>query len=544
LGLITRSLTDEDESIKYRKHFLKYLEKGGILFNLTKNYKTVYIVEGASSVFTMHKHGIQNVVAMLGKIFTLQMYNALVRNGVNKVIFCFDGDDPGQAGMENALTLTQDKSDVKILIKTLPKDKDPDEIIRELGVESFKEIPEISNFKFQLERLKTATDTTYANYKKSVFDILTSFPDSLVQDKMTKMFMEEMNVSKAALSEELQRFKSTKGVVADVSLAEILAEETHLIKSIEAFEENALRCGKLKGVATGFPILDAAIDGLQEGLILVAGKWNTGKTAFLQTLALNLLQDASNYVLYFSIDDPVINATVPRMVANLSLIPINTVANPLHRIDSNETIDDAEKLITRQKRTEAIELLKTYSKRFGIKDSSDGYDTDFIERMIKIYRSVAGERNLIVLVDFFNMVEWKKKADRTETETQLAFFFKRMAGLYKCPIVATVEANKGIADSRIKEMDIKGSSALQFRSTLTLLLSSDFEGDDGENGESGEMYFYDDHGTANPIVQLRVSKNKGSSFRKSLYYKFLRSYSRFEEGTESEQLEFAKKRKK
>ena len=63
----------------------------------------------------------------------------------------------------------------------------------------------------------------------------------------------------------------------------------------------------------------------------------------LQTLALNLLQDASNYVLYFSIDDPVINATVPRLVSNLSMIPINTVANPLHRIDGNETIDEAEK---------------------------------------------------------------------------------------------------------------------------------------------------------------------------------------------------------
>ena len=493
----------------------------------------------------MHKNGIQNVVALNGKIFTEQMYNILVKNEVNKVIFCFDGDEPGQAGMESALTLTQNKGDIKILVKILSAGTDPDEFIKEFGVEEFKKIPEVSNFKFQLERLKTANDATYPSYKKSVFDILTSFNDSLIQDKMMKMFTEEMNVSKAALSEELQRFKSTKGTVSDVdvSIAEVLAEETHLVKSIEAFEENALRCGKLKGVATGFPILDSAIDGLQEGLILVAGKWNTGKTAFLQTLALNLLQDASNYVLYFSIDDPVINATVPRLVSNLSMIPINTVANPLHRIDGNETIDEAEKLVVRQKRTEAIELLKTYSKRFGIKDSSDGYDTDFIERVIKVYRSIAGARNLVVLVDFFNMVEWKKKAERTETETQLAFFFKRMAGLYKCPVVATVEANKGIADSRIKEMDIKGSSALQFRSTLTLLLSSDFETDE-DSEDTGGMFFWDDKGIANPIVQVRVSKNKGSSFRKSLYFKFLRSYSKFEEGTEEEQKEFAKKRKK
>jgi hypothetical protein len=244
--------------------------------------------------------------------------------------------------------------------------------------------------------------------------------------------------------------------------------------------------------------------------------------------------------LYFSIDDPVVGATVPRMVANLAQIPINTIANPIHRIDKNETIEEVEKLVMKQRRTEAIELLKTYSGRFGIKDSTDGYDTEFVERMIKIYRSIAGERNLVVLVDFFNMVEWKKKVERTEAETQLAFFFKAMSNIYNCPIVCTVESGKGVSDTKMKEGDIKGSSALSYRSTLTLLLSSDFEAD---GGDAGEMYFYDNVGIANPIVQAQVSKNKGSSFRKSLYFKFLRNYSRFEEGTEVEQQEFARKRK-
>jgi DNA primase len=538
LGLITRSLTDEDESIKYRKHFLKYLEKGGILYNLTKNYKTVYVVEGASSVFTMHKYGIQNVVAMLGKIFTVQMYNALVRNGVNRVIFCFDGDEPGQAGMENALTLTQDKSDIKILIKTLPKDKDPDEIIRESGVESFKEIPEVSNFKFQLDRLKTATDSTYANYKKSVFDILTSFPDSLVQDKMTKMFTEEMNVSKAAFSEELQRFKSTKGVVADVSAAEILAEENHLLKSIETFEEDSLRCGKLRGIPFGFPMLEERLDGLQQGLILIAGKWNCGKSAFLHTLALNLLQNASNYVLYFSIDDSVTGTTVPRMISNLAQVSINTISNPLHRIDGNETIDAAEKLLLRNRRNEAIELMKSYSGRLGLKDATDGFDTEFIERTIRVYRSIAKERNLVIIVDFLNMVKWSKNVDRTEQETQLAFFFKSMSNIYRCPVVCTAETGKGVAD-RTREVDIKGSSTLQFRSTLTLLLSSDFE-TDGDEGKS-EMYFYDEKGVAQPVVRVSVSKNKGSSFRKALFYKFYRDQSKFIECTTEEQDEYRRK---
>jgi len=140
-----------------------------------------------------------------------------------------------------------------------------------------------------------------------------------------------------------------------------------------------------------------------------------------------------------------------------------------------------------------------------------------------------------VFVDFLNMVKYPKNVDRTEQETQLAGFFKHMSGLYNVPVVCTVEATKDVATS-MKESAIKGSSSLQFRSDLTILLSSDFEADD-----KSDMYFYDDVGIAQPIVQLKVSKNKLSSFRKSLYYKFYREFSKFEECTEEEQKEFARK---
>lgn len=537
LGVTTRRISDNDNEAKYIKHFLKTVKKGGVLFNLNKKYKTVYLVEGASSVFTFYNYGIHNVVSMLGKIFSHEMYNTLIKNGVDRIIFCFDGDEPGLEGLYSALNFTQDKFDIKVLVKSLPKDKDPDDIINEFGVDFFKGIPEVSNFKYQLIRLKNSLEDSdsYNNLKKSVFDIILSCKDLLIQDKMIVMFLSEFKVSKTSLSEELIRHRNTKGLSLDVGVADILSEESHLINNIGAFEEKALRCGKLKGISTGFPLLDEALDGLQQGLILVAGKWNTGKTAFLHSLATNLLPNASNFVLYFSIDDAVIGTTIPRLVSNLSMVPISIVSNPIHRIDKNETIEEAEKLVLKQKRNEAIDLLKTYSGRFGIKDSVDGYDTSFIEKMIKIYRSIAGSRNLIILVDFLNMVEWKKKADRTEIETQLAFFFKQMSNIYDCPVVCTVEATKGIADSKIKETDIKGSSALQFRSTLTLLLSSDFEVEEKSN-----MYWYNDKGVAQPIVKVRVSKNKGSSFRRSLYYKFQRDCSKFIECTEQEQHEFSR----
>jgi replicative DNA helicase len=352
---------------------------------------------------------------------------------------------------------------------------------------------------------------------------------------MVGMFVEEMKVSKTNFHSELSKYETTKGLISNVGISEILAEETSLIRSIETFEERALRSGKLKGISMGFPILDEALDGLQPGLILVAGKWNTGKSGWIQSMLLNILRDPTNYGLFFSIDDSAIHKTVPRLIANLSMVPINTVSNPINRIDKNETLDEAEKLLLKQKREEAIVLLKKYSGRLGLKDSSDGYDTPFIEKMIKIYKSIAGERNLVIFVDFLNMVKFPKVSDRTEQETQLAGFFKHMSGLYNVPIVCTVEATKDVAIN-MKEADIKGSSSLQFRSDLTILLSSDFEAD-----PKSTMYFYGDNGEANPVVQLRVSKNKMSGFRRSIYYKFYRNYSKFEECSEIEQQEYGRK---
>jgi hypothetical protein len=138
-------------------------------------------------------------------------------------------------------------------------------------------------------------------------------------------------------------------------------------------------------------------------------------------------------------------------------------------------------------------------------------------------------------VDFLNMVKFPKVYDRTEQETQLAGFFKHMSGLYNVPIICTVEATKDVAIN-MKEAYIKGSRSLQFRSDLTILLSSDFESD-----PKSTMYFYDDKGEANPIVQLRVSKNKMSGFRRSIYYKFYRNCSKFDECSEIEQQEYGRK---
>ena len=536
IGLMDRKISEHDLREKYQKYFLKTLEKGEVLFNLQTCYPEVYLVEGGSSVFTMYKQGIKNVVSMLGKEFTENMYKALVKYGVKKVIICFDGDKQGFEGLKKTIEFFEKHPDIKAAVKLLENDLDPDDFIRKEGVDAFKAIPEISIFKYQLENFQnTGDELAQDEYKRSMMEILSNTKDKIVANKMIDMLCRETNLSKKMMLTELQQYEATKGIASDVSIGSIISEENHLAQQVEEFEQRALRCGRLQGPSSGFPVFDSKTDGLQDGLILISGKWNVGKSAFMQTIALNLLQDPSNFVLYFSIDDSVIGKTIPRFLANMCGTPINTILNPIYGIDQNETITFEEKQEIKARREIAIAELKKYSGRLSIKDSVDGSDVHYIEKIIKTYRAIAGDRKLVVFVDFLNMVNLARNTEKTEQESLLAGFFKHMSTKYSCPVICTVESTKEILTTKTTENSIKGSSSLQFRSDLTLLLYSDFEVETG-----GKMFFHDDDGDPHPIVKVRISKNKMGSFRGDIYYKFYKDLSKFEEIEEQQQQEMVR----
>jgi len=166
------------------------------------------------------------------------------------------------------LELTQNKSDIKILIKDIYSLGDPDDIVIKEGIGKFKNIPEISNFKYYLNNFKSKGEDDQEKYKKALFEVIVSNKDAIIREKMLKIFTQETGILKTILVEEIEKYEKTKGLISDVGIGEVLKEETSLLQSIEAFEERAWRCGKLKGVSVGFPIFDVCLDGLQTGLVL------------------------------------------------------------------------------------------------------------------------------------------------------------------------------------------------------------------------------------------------------------------------------------
>jgi DNA primase len=120
-------------------------EKGHELYGLYQAQKAirahqrVIVVEGYMDVVALAQHGVEYAVATLGTATTPYHVQKLLRL-CDQIVFCFDGDKPGQKAawraLENALPQLQDGKRLGFLF--LPEEHDPDTYIREYGQEAFE----------------------------------------------------------------------------------------------------------------------------------------------------------------------------------------------------------------------------------------------------------------------------------------------------------------------------------------------------------------------------------------------------------------------
>lgn len=67
---------------------------------------------------------------------------------------------------------------------------------------------------------------------------------------------------------------------------------THITEILDEIEQASKTWGKVSGLSTGYPSLDAKIGGLKPGeLILVGGETNNGKSALAQNIAVNVAKE-------------------------------------------------------------------------------------------------------------------------------------------------------------------------------------------------------------------------------------------------------------
>jgi len=98
----------------------------------------VYIVEGYMDLLALYQFGVKNVVATLGTAFTLEHAKSL-KKLCSRVVVLFDGDDAGQLAADKSLPMLLDAG-VFSRCLSLPGQKDPDDYLREFGLEEFQRL--------------------------------------------------------------------------------------------------------------------------------------------------------------------------------------------------------------------------------------------------------------------------------------------------------------------------------------------------------------------------------------------------------------------
>ncbi|MCK6390408.1 MAG: toprim domain-containing protein, partial [Azonexus sp.] len=119
-------------------------EKGRELFGLPqarqalRETNTAIVTEGYMDVIALAQNGVGNAVATLGTATTPTHVQKLLRQ-VDRIVFCFDGDNAGRKAawraLENALEALADNKQIGFVF--LPAEHDPDSFIREHGKPAF-----------------------------------------------------------------------------------------------------------------------------------------------------------------------------------------------------------------------------------------------------------------------------------------------------------------------------------------------------------------------------------------------------------------------
>lgn len=106
--------------------------------NIARKSKKNFCIlcEGCMDAIALISYGYTNTVAPLGTSFTEEQAKQLSRY-FEEVVICFDSDSAGRKATNRAISILRAFPNLKISVLNLKARKDPDEFIKEYGIDSF-----------------------------------------------------------------------------------------------------------------------------------------------------------------------------------------------------------------------------------------------------------------------------------------------------------------------------------------------------------------------------------------------------------------------
>ncbi|PIQ90664.1 MAG: DNA primase [Candidatus Omnitrophica bacterium CG11_big_fil_rev_8_21_14_0_20_41_12] len=192
--------------------------KGRNLFGLNlakdsiRDLDCVVIVEGYLDFIMPYQEGWKNIVASQGTALTLEQIKLLKRYTHN-VVMVYDGDTAGELATMRSLDLLIEEG-MHVKIAPLPKDKDPDVIVRQEGIKSLKIKIEnaLSFFDYKLGILKGRYNVGEAHGKSQIASemllTINRFDNAILRGEYIKKLSEDLKISEHYILEELNKLKT------------------------------------------------------------------------------------------------------------------------------------------------------------------------------------------------------------------------------------------------------------------------------------------------------------------------------------------------
>ena len=187
-------------------------------------------------------------------------------------------------------------------------------------------------------------------------------------------------------------------------------------------------------MAPRHPNIEKLLNGIpfKEKLVYFGGRGSAGKTAFMTSLALDVLEANPDCVIfYMSIDDS-LDFLTTKMLAVRSGLATTEIQNYKNLSEEHKLrVDDAYNFIDK------------HSDRMVIADSTDGNTVETVENHLRWLEKEYSDKKIVFVLDNFHKLNMEtgtgqKRDAIADTSSRL----KDLAVKYKCCIMASVELRK------------------------------------------------------------------------------------------------------
>ena len=181
----------------------------GLNYARTSREKNILICEGYMDVIALHQAGFTNAVASLGTAFT-QQQAGLLKRYTEQVVLTYDSDGAGTKAALRAIPILKEVG-MSIKVLNMQPYKDPDDFIKNMGADAFKErIAQAQNsFLFEIQILKQDYELDDPEQKTKFYNALArklvEFPEALERDNYTQAVAREHFINYEDLKQLVNR---------------------------------------------------------------------------------------------------------------------------------------------------------------------------------------------------------------------------------------------------------------------------------------------------------------------------------------------------